>query len=147
MTENADLARRLHEAWNERRFDEIAEASADGTITIVGSGDTFEGVEGSYRYSTMWADAFPDAKVTVDRVLDNGDVVVVEFTGHGTHTGTLRTGMGDFPATGRTLTLQLCDLMEIRDGKVLKQRTYFDSGSMMVQLGLLGVGQATTAKQ
>ena len=48
MTDNADLARRLHEAWNERNFDEIAEATApDGTITIVGSGDTFEGPDGS----------------------------------------------------------------------------------------------------
>jgi steroid delta-isomerase-like uncharacterized protein len=146
MTENAELARRLHEAWNERRFDEIAEASADGTITIVGSGDTFEGVEGAYAFSTMWADAFPDARVTVDRVVDADDLVVVEYTGRGTHTGTLRTGMGDFPATGRNLTLQLCDVMEFRDGKMVSQRTYFDSGSMMSQLGL-GAPQATTTRQ
>ena len=48
MADNADLARRLHEAWNERNFDEMAEATApDATITIVGSGDTFEGIDGS----------------------------------------------------------------------------------------------------
>jgi predicted ester cyclase len=62
---------------------------------------------------------------------------VVEFTGRGTHTGTLRTSMGDIPATGRSLTLQLCDVMEFKDGMIQGQKTYFDSGSMMAQLGLM----------
>jgi steroid delta-isomerase-like uncharacterized protein len=138
MADNADLARRVHEAWNERKFDEIAELTApDSTITIVGSGDTFEGVEGSRAYNEMWAAGFPDAAVTVDRVIASGDHVVVEFTGRGTHTGTLRTSMGDIPATGRSLTLQLCDVMEFKDGMIQGQKTYFDSGSMMAQLGLM----------
>lgn len=138
MADNADLARRLHEAWNERNFDEIAEATApDGKITIVGSGDTFEGAEGSRRYNAMWADGFPDGKVTVDRVIESGDYVVVEFTGRGTHTGTLATSMGDIPATGRSMTLQLCDVMEFKNGKVQSQMTYLDTGAIMAQLGLM----------
>jgi steroid delta-isomerase-like uncharacterized protein len=137
MAANADLARRMHEAWNERNFDEIAEATAsDARITIVGSGDTFEGPEGTYTYNKMWADGFPDGKVTVDRVIESGDYVAVEFTGRGTHTGTLATSMGEIPATGRSMTLQLCDVMEFKNGKVQSQKTYFDTGSMMAQLGL-----------
>src|SRR3954447_15568971 len=137
MAANADLARRVHDAWNERNFDEIAEATAsDATITIVGSGDTFDGPEGAHAYNKMWADGFPDGKVTVDRVIESGNYVVVEFTGRGTHTGTLATSMGEIPATGRSLTLQLCDVMEFKDGKVQSQKTYFDTGSMMAQLGL-----------
>ena len=145
MADNADLARRLHEAWNERNFDEMAEAAApDSMITIVGSGDTFEGPDGSRAYNTMWANGFPDGKVTIDRVIAAGDHVVVEFTGRGTHTGTLVTSMGEIPATGRSLTLQLCDVMEFKDGKVQSQTTYFDTGSMMAQLGL---GAEQTASQ
>ena len=137
MADNATLARRIHEAWNERNFDEIAEATApDATLTIVGSGDTFAGVEGSRAYNTMWADGFPDGKVTVDRVIESGDYVVVEFTGRGTHTGTLATSMGEIPATGRSLTLQLCDVMDFKYGKVQSQKTYFDTGSLMAQLGI-----------
>lgn len=147
MADNADLARRLHEAWNERNFDEIAEATAsDATITIVGSGDTFEGVEGSRDYNRMWADGFPDGTVTIDRVIASGDHAVVEFTGRGTHTGTLVTSMGDIPATGRSLTLQLCDVMEFKNGKVQSQKTYFDTGSMMAQLGL-GAEQSASQNQ
>jgi steroid delta-isomerase-like uncharacterized protein len=147
MADNADLARRLHEAWNERNFDEIVDATApDATITVVGSGDTFEGIEGTRAYNTMWADGFPDGRVTVDRVIASGDHVVVEFTGRGTHTGTLVTSMGDIPATGRSLTLQLCDVMEFDNGKIRSQRTYFDSGSMMAQLGLMA-GQTASQHQ
>jgi steroid delta-isomerase-like uncharacterized protein len=147
MAENADLARRMHELWNERNFDEMAEATApDAVITIVGSGDTFEGVEGGRAFATMWADGFPDAKVTVDRVIESGDYVVVEYTGRGTHTGTLATSMGEIPATGRSLTLQLCDVIEIRDGKMRSQHTYFDTGSMMAQLGL-GAEQAASQQR
>ena len=147
MADNADLARRVHEAWNERNFDEIAEVTAsDATITIVGSGDTFEGKEGTRAYNAMWADAFPDGKVTVDRVIASGDYAVVEFTGRGKHTGTLATSMGEIPATGRSLTLQLCDVMEFRNGKVQSQKTYFDTGSMMAQLGLTA-GQTVSQGQ
>src|SRR6476620_5686804 len=147
MADNATLARRIHEAWNERNFDEIAEATAaEGTITIVGSGDTFEGPEGSREYNTMWAKGFPDGTVTVDRVIESGDYVVVEFTGRGTHTGTLATSMGEIPATGRSLTLQLCDVMEFKNGKVHSQKTYFDTGSLMAQLGLTS-GQTAAQHQ
>ncbi len=147
MAGNAELARRLHEAWNERAFDEMAEATAaDAKITIVGSGTTYEGPDGGRAYNEMWADGFPDGKVTVDRVIDGGDYVVVEFTGRGTNTGTLKTAMGDIPATGRSMTLQLCDVMEFKDGKVQSQTTYFDTGSMMTQLGLMPEQTASQQK-
>ena len=147
MTENESLARRFYEAWNERNFDELAAAAApDGTITIVGPGDTFRGPEGSRQFGEMWAGGFPDGAVTVDRVIASGDYVIVEYTGRGTHTGTLATSMGDIPATGRSMTLELCDVMEFKDGKVQSQRTYFDTGSMMAQLGL-GAGQEASTQQ
>ena len=79
-------------------------------------------------------------------MIASGDTVVVEFTGRGTHSGTLKTSMGDIPPTGKSVTLKLCDVTEYRDGLVVRQRSYFDTGSMMAQLGLLPQ-QATTAKQ
>ena len=147
MAANEDLARSIYEMWNKRSFDEIAEVTApDATLTVVGSGDTFEGIEGSRKYNEMWANGFPDGKVTVDRVFESGDHVVAEVTGRGTHTGTLATSMGDIPATGRSLTLQLCDILEFKNGKVQSQKTYFDTGSMMAQLGLSAEQTASQRK-
>ena len=142
MADNADLARNLYDGWNERDFDRLADMMApDGEIVVVGTGDVFKGPDGSRQYNMAWADGFPDGRITIDNVFSSGDTVVVEFTGHGTHTGTLVTSMGSIPATGRPVTLKLCDVTEFRNGKVKSQRSYFDSASMMAQLGL-GADQA-----
>jgi len=147
MADNLTLARTLYEGWNERKFDEIAEAMApDGKVVVVGTGDEFVGPEGSRQYNQRWYDGFPDGRITIDNMVEAGDTVVVEFTGRGTHTGTLATSMGEVPATGRSLTLKLCDVLHFRDGKITAQRTYFDTGSMMAQLGLMP-GQPATSQQ
>ncbi|HEX6516205.1 MAG TPA: ester cyclase [Nocardioidaceae bacterium] len=139
MADNATLVRSLMEAWNERDFDKLADSIAtDGKIVVVGSGQTFTGPDGSRAFDSMWADAFPDGRITLDRLIESGAHVVVEYTGRGTHTGTLRTAMGEIPATGRSLTLQLCDVYEITEGKIQSQHSYFDTGSLMAQLGLTG---------
>jgi steroid delta-isomerase-like uncharacterized protein len=90
----------------------------------------------------MWADGFPDGKVTIDRTIASGDNVVVEYTGTGTQTGTLRGPGGDIPATGRSVTLHLCDVHEIRDGKIRKVSSYFDSASLLEQLGVMPEARA-----
>ncbi len=142
MADNADLARSLYDGWNARNFDQLAEAMApDGEIVLAGTGDVFRGPEGSRQYNEMWANGFPDGSMTIDNIIDAGDSVVVEFTGRGTHTGILATSMGSIAATGRSVTLKLCDVVEFRDGLVKSQRSYFDSGSLMAQLGL-GADQA-----
>lgn len=148
MADNATRARGLYEAWNKRDFQVWAEAMApDGLITIVGSGDTMTGPEGAMKLQTMWADAFPDGKVSVDRVAADGDRVVVELTGTGKHTGVFATPMGSYAPTGRPVTLHLCDFYEFEDGKIAAMRSYFDSGSLMTQLGLsAGAAAATTGQ-
>ena len=146
MADNATLARSLYEAFNNRDFDYLAGCIApDGRITDVGSGETFRGSDGARQYNTAWADAFPDGRITVDRVIAQDDCVVVEYTGRGTHTGTLSAPAGSIPATGRSVTLELCDVLEFAGGKLQAQRCYFDSGSLMAQLGQTA-GQAATAQ-
>jgi steroid delta-isomerase-like uncharacterized protein len=147
MADNVSLARSLYEAFNERDFDKLADCmTRDSTITIVGSGDTFQGPGGARKYNMMWAEAFPDGKITIDNIVSTGDYVIVEFTGRGTHTGTLTGPAGSIPATGRAVTLKLCDVLEVSQGLVSAQRTYFDSASLMSQLGI-GADRAATTKQ
>ncbi len=147
MADNATLVRSLYDGWNNRDFDVLADATApDGTITFMGSGEVLRGPEGSRVYSEMWASGFPDGQVTVDTIVADGDRVVVEFTGRGTHTGTFVTSMGEIPPTGKSVTLKLCDVLELKDGKITTQHSYLDTGSMMAQLGLTSA-QTATANQ
>jgi steroid delta-isomerase-like uncharacterized protein len=147
MAENVDFIRSLYDAWNRREFDVQAAATApDGQAVIMGTGDVYEGPEGARRYGESWANGFPDGQVTIDSIVGAGDCVVVEYTGRGTHTGTFETSMGAIPATGRSMTLKICDVIEMSDGKVKRQRSYFDTGSIMTQLGLMGEQAATTTR-
>ena len=144
MADNKTLARSNYDAWNARDFDRIAESmTPDAKITVMGTGQTFNGPDGSREFSSMWAVPFPDGTCTVERVIADGDDVVVVYTGRGTHTGTLTTPMGTIPATGRAITLQLCDVLEFKDGKISSQRQYLDTASLLAQLGV-GAGQTAT---
>lgn len=147
MADNVSFIRSLYDAWNVRDLDAQADATApDGVITVVGTGDVFEGPEGTRKYAQSWVSGFPDGQVTVDNILADGDRVVVEYTGRGTHTGTLETSMGPIAPTGRSVTIKLCDVVELADGKITRQRSYFDTGSIMAQLGLLDQQGATTTE-
>ena len=143
--QNVSTATSLYELWNARDFDRYAGMfTDDAEITIVGAGETFRGREGALRFAQMWADAFPDGRVQIDRVIADGDTIAVEHTGRGTHTGTLAGPAGEIPATGRQVTLQLCDVHELEGGKIRRFRTYFDTASLLGQLGLMPA-QAGTA--
>jgi steroid delta-isomerase-like uncharacterized protein len=145
MTDNITLIRSVYEAWNERDFDRQVEAMApDSTITMMGTGEVLKGPDGARKYNTGWANAFPNGQLTIDTLVGDGDTVVVEFTGRGTHTGTLETSMGSIPATGRSVTLHFCDVLTMKDGKVASQNSYMDTGSMMAQLGLTSQESAAT---
>ena len=131
------IARSLYNNWNEREFDRIAALMADdGEIILVGSDTRFRGPDGALEFSRMWADGFPDGRVTIDKLISAGDNVVVQYTGQGTQTGPLRSPGGEIPATGRSVTINLCDVYEIRNGKIRSVQSYFDSASLLAQLGI-----------
>ena len=144
--DNSSIARQLYTSWNDRDFDRTAELVADGgEIVLVGSGTRFVGPDGVKEFDRMWADAFPDGKVEIDELISAGDTVVVQYTGRGTQTGTLRSPGGDIPATGRSVTLQLCDVIRLENGKITSLLTYFDSASLLTQLGVMPEAGVATA--
>lgn len=145
-SDTISIARRLYEDWNERDFDHLAGLLAeDGEILLVGSGTSFRGPEGARQFAQMWANGFPDGRVTVDKVAASGNQVTIEHTGRGRHTGTLQSPAGEIPATGKSVTLQLCDVFTIEEGKITSLRSYFDSASLLTQLGVMPETGVATA--
>ena len=142
---NATTARRLYQDWNKRDFDHLAGLyGRNCEIVVVGSGTRFEGLEGAKEYARMWADGFPDGQIKVDTVIATEREVVVEFTGTGTHTGTLRAPGGEIQATGRSVTLQVCDVLRFQRGQVKSLHSYFDSAALLTQLGVMPEMRVTT---
>jgi steroid delta-isomerase-like uncharacterized protein len=80
-----------------------------------------------------YADAFPDARVTVhDQVAEAGKVAT-RWSGRGTHAGDIA-GIG---ATGKEVTISGLTISTLEGGKVVEQWTTWDRLGMLVQLGAI----------
>jgi steroid delta-isomerase-like uncharacterized protein len=131
------LAKEIHEeladAWNTRDFSryrkllhpEYTYTGGDGK-EMAGGPDVGVGV------GKMFADAFPDGNLRIGRVVAQGDMAVAEMIAGGTHTGQL---MG-IAATGKTFEIRLCNVVELRDGKIYREREYMDMLALLSQLGV-----------
>jgi steroid delta-isomerase-like uncharacterized protein len=91
--------------------------------------------EGGKLYLQAFAEAYPDARYTIDDMIAEGDRVVTKKTLTGTNTGEFA-GM---PATGNRVTLQFVDIMRVRDGKIVEHWLCLDQLSWLQQLGLAPV--------
>ena len=85
-------------------------------------------------------EAFPDGLCEVENVIVShcGEWATVEFRNTGTHTGVLRSSLGDFAPTGKRSEVRYCSVMKVRDGMVVEGRDYYDSATIVKQLGLVG---------
>jgi predicted ester cyclase len=81
----------------------------------------------------MFATAFPDGKINVQQIHVCGTTALVEFIGTGTHQGDL---MGIAP-TGKKISIPVCDILDIKDGKIVAEREYMDMAHIMQQLGVM----------
>lgn len=139
--DNAAIVREVHQAWNAKDMDRYAAlAAGDARVAVV----PFNTKLAFREYGEMWASAFPDGQIQVTTLVSQGDVVMTEFTGRGTHTGTLRSPMGDIPATGRRVEMSFAEVYRLRNGKVVESKLYFDAMTMMT---LLGVSPGAAATQ
>ncbi len=143
VQENVALARSLTDLYNSRKSDpawlekSMTAFATDSQLTNVPLGITLPGSEGYKQFVLFFAEAFPDSRVEVTNMFATEDQCVLEYTGRGTNTGPLHLPMGEIPATGRWAELRLCDVTQIRNGKIVSYRTYYDTMTMMQQLGLV----------
>lgn len=97
-----------------------------------GDGKKQEGPEAGIKVMEMATKAFPDLFFDIQHMIVSGNIIVTEFLSRGTHKGEL---MGISP-TGKNVVVPMCNIIEIRDGKIFSEREYFDALFMMQQLGV-----------
>ncbi len=124
--------------YNSGDADGFADAHAEGAV-LVTPGGTARGRAAVRAYWQRQRTAFPDLRLTVDHLVEQGDLVASEWTWTGTNTGplTLRDGRR-VPPTGRPVQLRGMELAQIRGGQIAAYRIYWDGMSLARQLGLLG---------
>ncbi len=132
MSDAASIAREYLEGWNRRDWARWRELLHPQYTYIGGDGQLQKGPEAALAIGQMFANAFPDGRIDVQGIHTVGDVAVSEFVARGTHKGDL---MGIAP-TGRSMTIPVCNVIEVRDGKIYAEREYMDMLHMMQQLGV-----------
>ncbi len=132
--DNIRVVREAFDAWNahdvERQLKLVDENHIVESDTIP---QPTRGREGLRQFMQTYFVAFPDLHFDLDQVLGSGDFVTARWTATGTHRGDL---MG-VVATGRSTTTHGCTVFEIRNGKQVRLWTYWDTGHLLRQLGVL----------
>ena len=82
---------------------------------------------------TMLRSGFPDIKATIEHLIAEGDEVVLHMTWTGTHEGEF---MG-IPPTGKSISINVIDILGIAEGKFVEHWGVMDSMAMMQQLGVV----------
>lgn len=131
------VARTFHEAWAESDPNKGAAVIADDCIFFdVPRNEIQKGPEGYRKDYERWRAAFPDGTVEITKIIAEDGWVVIEYTNSGTNTGPLKTAIGEFPPTNRKIEVKYCSVMEIKNGKVISGRDYYDVNTILRQLGL-----------
>jgi steroid delta-isomerase-like uncharacterized protein len=130
---NKNLVVRAEEAWNEDRIDEALGYFADeyrDNTPFPGEPPTKEGLKNVFM---AFRTGFPDAHVTIDFMLAEGDLVAYHSTARGTHDGDF---MG-IPPTGRRVTVEALHVHRLADGKIVEHWGHPDTLGLMRQLGVV----------
>jgi steroid delta-isomerase-like uncharacterized protein len=95
--------------------------------------EDLHGPEGLKQYAAMTLGAFPDARVTVEDQVAEGDKVVSRWTATGTHTGDLMS----IPPTGRRIKVSGITINRFSGGKITEDWYQSDDLGMMRQIGVI----------
>jgi steroid delta-isomerase-like uncharacterized protein len=132
----ATLIRRwFDEVWNKGMVETIDELFPQHAV-MWGVGRPEAASQGAGEFKEFHAglrNACPDAKITLDQVVQEGDTAFARWTATMTHTGE---GLG-MPATGRRLKICGMSACRVKDGVIVEGWNVWDQIGLTRQLGVL----------
>jgi steroid delta-isomerase-like uncharacterized protein len=136
--ENTKIAMAFYDHFNAHDLDAIGQLQADDFKSEAAGGAGPMNKEQDRMYLQNFLTAFPDLHFEVTLTVAQGDHVVVNWVGSGTHNGPLGTSSGSaIEPTGKKATVPGSSTYQIKDGKIARSATYWDMAGLLGQLGLL----------
>ncbi len=132
--DHAATMRRAYALISEGDIDGFGELLADDFVEHEETPGLEPTREGVMQFFHMYRAAFPDLHMEAEDVISSGDKVVARARATGTHQGEF---MG-MPATGKSVDVQLVDIIRFGDdGLAHEHWGVFDALAMMQQLGAI----------
>jgi steroid delta-isomerase-like uncharacterized protein len=123
------------EALNRHDLDMAAEFLAPDVVEEITGVGIMRGREEVRAFFDGLMKAAPDMEILVDRTVEEGDTTVVQWRMNGTFNGgPLFNGV---QATGGRLQLRGCDVIDVRDGKIVKNTAFQDGIELARGLGMM----------
>lgn len=138
--QNKAVVRRLvEEHWNKKNAALVSELFTSN-VSLQTPDGVLTGLDGASTLLKVYETAFPDFRLTIEKLIGDGDEIVWHWTFTGTHTGAL----GNIPATGRRVSPQTgIAIFRITSGKVSQGLLVWDKFALLQQLGVVGETAAT----
>jgi steroid delta-isomerase-like uncharacterized protein len=135
LRERREAVIREHmESENRLDFEATLRTFAHPRYELIATGEVYDGEDAVRGYYAASRTAFPDQRNAIHAIRWSDDAVIVEFDLMGTHTGSLR----GVPPTGRSFTCRMVALFLFDDtDRIVCERVYFDSATILRQLGLI----------
>jgi len=133
---NAAVVRAIEEAWDANKLDELDQYFAPGfDNSQSGMPGLPPGLAGSKLAHQGTMQAFPDRKVEILDVLEDGDRVFVRNRVSGTNQG----GFPPFnvPANGKPFTIESWSVYRLEGGKIVEHWGMNDAMALLIQLGAI----------
>jgi len=127
------VVREHMESENRHEFDVTLRTFAHPRYELIATGEVYDGEEAVRSYYAASRAAFPDQRNEVRTLHHADNAVVVEFDLMGTHRGPLR----GIPPTGREFTCRMIALFLFEGDRIVCERVYFDSATILGQLGII----------
>ena len=119
-------------AENAHEFARCIDAFSHARYEIIPTGEVWDGRDGVNELLLQNKTAFPDFKFVPQATHYADDAVFVEGRFTGTHDGNWR----GLPATGRKIDFPLIIAFLFEEDRMVCERTYFDLGTLLRQLGV-----------
>lgn len=130
-----DIVLSYFEALGRRDADAAAEFLDPEIVEEITGVGLFRGREEVRDFFRGLFKAVPDLELIVDRTVTEGDTVVMQWRMNGTFTGgPLFNGV---QATGGPLALRGCDVLDVKDGLIVKNSAFQDGLELARGLGMM----------
>jgi len=127
------IVREHMESENRHEFDVTMGTFKHPRYEIIPTGEIHDGAEAVDRYFKETRAAFPDQRNELIAMHHADDAVLVEFWLRGTHEGELR----GIPPTHKPFECRCLAIFEFEAEGLVCERVYFDTATILGQLGLL----------
>jgi steroid delta-isomerase-like uncharacterized protein len=124
------LVREHMESENRHEFDVTMGTFDHPRYEIIATGDVYDGEEAVAGYFAQTRAAFPDQRNELIALHHADDAVIAEFWLRGTHEGELR----GFAPTGRAFECRCTAFFLFEEDRLVCERVYFDTGTILRQL-------------